>query len=365
MSHQINETFLALPEPEFPTQISSEINRFAQHDAFFHLAVRKNQRANALRAHFAGTAPRAIHVGADLGGFKYRRAGIDVRQFERECLYSMDDAKLASLREQLEDCIVIVNNNDIGIPGCVPHYSRLFEHCDKTIFVVWDWDNHHWLSNSSFAAAHSDIYAPAHHENLYLMSRYNWCIAGPVYCATIQWPRAFLADNVAMIASLERSNDPLGKHIAYPAFSFRNRVVVTLNQRYPSVGFSTPSFHALTMEDRLKEWVSHKVHWIMPVLNDVPIRIFDALITGGIPLVPESMRFLPPVSQISREHILFYAPEDIMSPEALIERAIRQFDEGGLDKVMERHRNALDHHHASVRLDQILGFVAEKFQLPL
>ncbi|CAK0745480.1 conserved hypothetical protein [Gammaproteobacteria bacterium] len=365
MTYKINDLFLALPEQEFPTRISSEISRFTQQDPFFHLAAQKNQRSQNLRNHFVGKRPKNIYISSDLRGFDYQRAGFAVRLFETEYLPSMDDARLAALSAQMADSVVIINNNGVGRPGCSHNYAKLYDQCDKTIFVVWDWDNHHWLSNSTFAAAHSDIYVPAHHENLYLMSRYNWCVAGPVYCATIQWPRAFLADHVGIIANMNRSNDPLGKHIVYPEFSFRNRVVMTLSQHYPSVGFSTPNFHDRTLEERMNEWVAHKAHWIMPVLNDVPIRIFDALATGGIPLVPESLRMLPPVNQISRDHILFYTPNDIVSPERLINKAVEMFDKGGLDKLMERHRYSLDHHHASVRINQILQFVEEKFEILL
>ena len=101
----------------------------------------------------------------------------------------------------------------------------------------------------------------------------------------------------------------------------------------------------------------------MPVLNDVPIRIFDALISGGIPIVPESLRFLPPINRIPDGHILFFTPDDIVAPQNIVQRAIRIFDEGGIDKIVERHRFALDFHHASVRIDEILRFVADKFAL--
>lgn len=77
-----------------------------------------------------------------------------------------------------------------------------------------------------------------------------------------------------------------------------NRVISTLSRAFSSIGFSIESFHGRSKEDRLQEWCSHKRHWIMPVLNDVPIRIFDALLTGGSPTVPESMRSLPSVNKI-------------------------------------------------------------------
>jgi hypothetical protein len=235
--------------------------------------------------------------------------------------------------------------------------------CEKTLFVAWDWDNHHWLENSAFVAAHSDMYCPAHHENLYLLSRYNWLISGPVYCASIQWARSFLCERLPEMIAVVRSNDPLGKHVPYGMFSFRNLVLSTLNGHYPSIGFSDQSFHGRGPVDRLQEWCRHKLHWIAPVLNDVAIRIFDALITGGIPIVPASMKMLPLIREIPEEHILFFEPTDIVSPKALVERGLARFDAGGADKLVERHRYALDHHHGDTRMATMFGFLAREFTL--
>jgi hypothetical protein len=116
-----------------------------------------------------------------------------------------------------------------------------------------------------------------------------------------------------------------------------------------------------TPDERLEEWYSHKVHWIAPVLNDVAIRIFDALSSGGIPVVPASMQFLPPIRGINRDHIVFSTPDDIMNPKPLIERAVAMFDAGGADGIVARHRYALDHHHGDQRMADILRAVKEHF----
>lgn len=362
MSNQISEILLALKEPGFPAKSNDDVMRFAQQDLFFHLAVQKNNRAKGLQAYFTHNPVNQIYMGNVLSGFAYKRSGTIVSCLSSDFFTATDDVELQAKCKQLEGCVVVLTNSDFGRNDRAL-YGEIFTRCDKTIFVVWDWDNHHWIDNSVHAAAYSDLYVPAHHENLYLLTRYNWCTAGPVYAGTIQWARPFLADQVAHIANAQRSDSPLGMHVPYPAFSFRNSVVSTLNQRYSTVGFSTHSFHSRSMQDRFDEWVAHKVHWIIPVLNDVPIRIFDALISGGIPIVPESLRFLPPINRISREHILFYTPDDIVSPERIVAQAINMFDKGGIDKVIERHRYALNTHHAAGKVDEILGITIEKFGL--
>lgn len=361
MDKSITDAFLALPDTGFPGRLSSEIMRFAQQDKFFHLAAAKNRRSNHLREHFNGRAPSKIFLGQNLDGFDFKLPGCEVVQLQASFFKDTDEAVRAERRALLEDSIVIVTNNDVSRADGGPLYGDYFNRCPKTIFATWDWDNHHWLDNSVYTATHSDIYAPAHHENLYLLTRYNWATVGPVYCATIQWSRPFLAGHVTTMVNAERSDEPLGMHVAYAPFAFRNRVASTLSQHFPKIGFSTHSFHDRTLEDRLLEWCAHKVHWIIPVLNDVPIRLFDALITGGIPIVPASMQHLPPVNRISREHILFYTADDIVNPAGIVARAVEMFNRGGVDKLVERHRYALEHHHASSRLRSILASVAEQY----
>ena len=365
MQRSVTETLLSIPDQGYPVTLSTQLKQHAQQDGFFHLALNKSQRTQALARHLGGQAPQRLFIGANMSGFDYAHPAFEVSRLAPGFFSQGDAAAQAAKREQLDGAIVIVNNNDVGRDNGAPFYADFFSRCERTIFAVWDWDNHHWLDNSSFAAAHADVYAPAHHENLYLLTRYNPSTLGPVYCATVQWSKAFLADHIGDIIGTERTDQPLGMHVPYGSFTYRNRVVTTLSQHFPKVGFSSHSFHHRTAEDRLLEWCQHKLHWIVPVLNDVPIRLFDALITGGIPLVPESMRYLPPVRDIDRRHIAFYGPEDIVNPGPLVQRALRLFDEGGLEGMVARHRHALAHHHGQDRVDDILAGIAEKFEFPL
>lgn len=358
---RVAESFQRIAQRELPVKQSADLVRFAQADNFFHLAVAKNQRWKALWQHFAGQAPTRLILGANISGFGCHVPGCTVEYLEKGFFQAAgpdaSDLELATKRARLANAVVIVNNNDVW--GAQAGYARLYDLCDQTIFVAWDWDNHHWLLLSHFLAAHSDVYAPAHHENLYLLTRYNWMTAGPVYCATVQWPRRLLVEQLPQMISMPRSDAPLGKHIPYGAFSYRNRVVSTLSQHYPSVGFSDRTFHVRGPEERLQEWCAHKSHWIAPVLNDVAIRIFDALITGGIPIVPASMRLLPPVRDIPREHIVFSTPDDIVAPQAVVARANALFDVGGADGIAARHRLALDHHHGDQRMSDVMAYVRE------
>jgi hypothetical protein len=365
MNNIISNLFFGLANRELPSMQSTKLVEFTQAESFFHLAIEKKARVARLIEYFTGRDVKKVYLSANLAGFDCQVPGFKVDFLEKDFFLESDPARREWKKICLEGAIVIVNNNDIGFPAGMPLFADFYNHCDRTIFIAWDWDNHHWLDLSTFLAAHSDLYVPAHYENLYLLSRYNWLICGPVHCATVQWSRKFLTDYLSEMLHAERSSEPLGKHIPYILFSFRLKVIKTLNQFYPAIGFSDRNFHIRSPESRIKEWCSYKTHWIVPVLNDFPIRICDAMVTGGIPIVPESLRFLSPINAICPDYIAFYSPSDIVNPEKLVARANAIFDKGGSEQLIKRHRHALDCHHGETRVHQMLSYATEAFQLKL
>lgn len=365
MGKTISDYFFSFADRNLPAKQVSDYVAYTQNDFYFNLALLKKNRINRLKVHFSRTNLQKIFISANLSGVDFKIDGWDINYLEKGFFQVLDCNDFEKKLLYLKDSLVIVNNNDVGHHAVTRHYADIFSMSDSTIFAVWDFDNHHWLELSTFLAAHSDLYIPTHHENLYLLTRYNWLTAGPVYAGSIQWSKKYITDHLPEMITAHRSDVPLGMHIPYSVFRFRIQTITTLNQHYPTVGFSNRTFHDRKIEDRLKEWYSFKSHWIVPVLNDVSIRIFDALITGGIPIVSESLRFLPPINEISRDHILFYGPYDIIDPQNLVTTANELFDHGGADKVVERHRYALNHHHGYNRIHQIIMYANEVFALDI
>lgn len=361
----ITQLYLGIPGSDLPGRQVDEYVSFAQHSLFFQLAAAKSARITKLREHFSGKTSCKIFLSATLGGFDFKLPGHEVVTLEKSFFVEPDPVLRQEKMMQLQNSVVIINNNDVGTMELRAAYAEFFRDCESTCFIAWDWDNHHWLELSTFLAAHTDIYCPAHHENLYLLSRYNWLTAGPVYCSTVQWPRRFLTDHLDLMLQAKRSDAPLGMHIPYAKFNFRMQIISTVGQHYPSVGFSSHTFHERTPLDKLQEWCAHTTHWIAPVLNDVPIRIFDALITGGIPVVPESLRLVPPIAMIPREHIVFYGPADILQPQNIVEKANALFEQGGRDGLVVRHRYALEKHHGDASVRQMMGFASELIQFSM
>jgi hypothetical protein len=212
-------------------------------------------------------------------------------------------------------------------------------------------------------AASCDLYVPTHSDNLEPLSRFNNIMAGPVGSGTIQWSKKYLKEHLNLITDTERSNDPLGTHIEYPQFPLRQKNLTILHKTLPNVKLVDGSYHSRDMLDRFTEWCSHKAHWIVPVLNDAPIRIYDALITGGIPIVPRSLKYHRDVVNM-HDHILFYDYEDIQNPLPITEKANKIFDETGKDGILARHNLIMNNYHVDNRVETILKAVQNEFRIP-
>ena len=334
-----------------------------QTDGYFDLTRDKGERVNELVRRFHDRRVDRLFIGATQRNSGFSLPGVEIEWLEQDLFLKAERGDIdPALVARMAGAVVLVTNNDVGRTEWRPGFMRLVAACDDTLFLGWDMDNHHWVEASTMLAGICDMYFPAHNQNMWMLSRFNWLTAGPVPCATNQWTRKQLAESLHDMLAAERSDEPLGQHMCYQPFTFRNQVAVTMHLTYDRVGFNDGDFHKHTSEERMREWMSHKVHWIIPALNDVPNRIFDALNTGGIPIVPESLRYIAPVSDIPTEHIVFYTPMDIVKPQDVVAAALRKFDEAGKDGIAARARYALDHHHGEQRIRRILALAQDRFR---
>jgi len=351
---QITPLFNQLPQPGFPGTMMQQTVKLYQDDAFFRLAHEKAQRRSHLTGIFFGKRPAAIHISNNLRHLAPIAGEVEHQYLAPDYFQESDPKQFAEKCAGLHHCIVIVNNNDAHSRGNAAGYQSFYNACPDTLFVVWDWDNHHWLELSIALAAHSDLYVPTHQENLYLLSRYNANITAAVAAGVSQWTSNFLRERLEAMTESLRSDTPLGMHIPYTPFQYRNRVVATMQAHYPSIGFSSFQFHERTEKEKFDEWIAHKLHLIVPVLNDIPIRLFDALATGGIPLIPDSLRFTHWLNDAHIKDFLCYSADDILHPQRMVERGCDLFDRHGKDGIRRRAGYALVQHHGDARMGMIL-----------
>ena len=324
----------------------------SQNEDLYNLLLKKNQRNRQLKDSLKQNYSRKIYLTDHI--FHAVRHKPKNSQIE---FFNMQTAP-----ESIENSIVILSNNNVMVNNNLDKFITLYLKSPSSVFAIWDFDNHHWFALSGMLAAVSDLYVPTHADNLEPLSRYNNIMAGPVTSGVIQWPKEFLEENLDIITKTERSNNPLGTHIEYPQFPLRMKNLKTLRRTLPSVKLVDGSYHSRSMIDRFTEWCSHKSHWIVPVLNDAPIRIFDALITGGIPIVPRSLKYHKDVINLW-DHVVFYDYEDIQAPWEVTSKANQMFDSAGEQGVLDRHRLICYNHHVDNRVETILKAIEDEYEI--
>ena len=258
-----------------------------------------------------------------------------------------------ALLKKLDRALITMTSNIFAEIG-IQKLSSLYEKLPQSIFVVHDYDNHHWFENNLQAAIFSDIYIPSHQDEFLIASRVNPNIVGGIPCGSNQWGKSFILERANSLCITPRSNNPLGKYYFYEKFIHRNKAISTLSQVYPTINIVTTDFHSLTEEEKWQEWSGHKLHWIIPVLNDLPIRFFDALITGGIPLIPGGLRPYIQALGIPENFYIEYGPIDLIEPKEFIDKAFEEFDRLGSDGIKKRHQFGMENFHIDVILEKII-----------
>ena len=268
-----------------------------------------------------------------------------------ELLGSTNDTELLS---KLDNSLIITTSNIFSEIG-IQRLASLYEKLPKSLFAIHDYDNHHWISNNLQSAIFADIYIPSHQDEYLLATRVNPNVIGGIPCGSNQWSMDFINEYAKDLCSIGRTDLPLGKYYFYEKFVHRNKTITTLNQIYPSIRLLQNDFHSLTQEEKGLEWSNHKLHWIIPVLNDLPIRFFDALITGGLPLIPTGLKPFVSALGVPRSFYLEYSPLDILDSKNFIEKANEYFDASGLDGILARHQYAVKNFHIDVILNKIIA----------
>lgn len=254
------------------------------------------------------------------------------------------------LEDQPSKCIYFLLNNDIS--ASFDRYKKLYDSRPCSLFIVWDWDSQHWLEMSCWASAYSDFYIPVSSQYVYIYSHFNPLIFQP-YCVGVnQWSSDFLTDNTDIILG-SRVNEPAGPHVYYDPYLRRNRAIATLNKSFSEIKFSDNAYKNKNLEELLIDWAKHKVHWIIPVLSGIPIRVYNSLITGGIPIVPSFYRCLLEAKELT-DDVIYYDVLDLIDPIRINNLAIEKFDKMGKKGVIDRFNRSLSSFHIDARCSQII-----------
>jgi len=253
-------------------------------------------------------------------------------------------------------CIYFLLNNDIG--QSLEKYKQLYRSRPCSLFIIWDWDSQHWVEMSCNLAAYCDFYIPVSSEKTYTISHFNPFVLGPIFVGVNQWSRKFITDNFDSLL-LDRQNEPFGPHVFYEAYPRRNRAIATLNQKFKNITFTNNSYKQTSDIANLNEWSQHKTHWIIPVLSGMPIRVFNCLCTGGIPVIPSFYKVIFESSGLPKD-VFYYDVIDLIEPDRLQKTANNYFDQQGPSGLIQRIGNFINEYHIDARCESILELVYKK-----
>jgi hypothetical protein len=227
----------------------------------------------------------------------------------------------------------------------------------------WCWDNHQYVFENYTAVENLDVCIPGHaFAGNYLRSRRYFTIAPLPLCVT-QWTAREARDFFKRHAHGGRSNDLYGGFVRYASAQKRNRLIEQLiADGKEGVYFleedALGRYFGLPLEERFQQWASHKVSLCLPLAGDLSQRLFDALLTGQIPLVPSDVhdldQVIPPELQAELP-IVRFSDYTAAAVEAVQAMALHLFDRDGKAGEIRRHRFALENHMFVLRIQRIIS----------
>ncbi len=240
---------------------------------------------------------------------------------------------------------------------------KLRQHGLARLYAAWFWDNHHHHGVNLRVAMLADVVFVSHwHERQYL--NLPIALAGahiPAY--SNQWSAGAIARYYPAGLPAERQDGLFGGFGRYPWAAERNCFIEAVSAACPEHNLTLGKigdYFSVSAAERLKAWAQHKVHLVVPINRDVSTRVFEALMTGQIPLVPDDVPDLDLVIDPQMQAalpILRYKAGDVESAKAGWQQGVALFDGDGAAGVRRRHEFARDRHSLAARLGDFAGFL--------
>ena len=157
-------------------------------------------------------------------------------------------------------------------------------------YFAWLWDHHHHHVNFIRTSLLADVVFVSHWFDRQYLNHPLTLPGCHVPCFCRQWSPALIAREFPQGLPAARQDEPYGGFGRYAWLPERNRFIDELRPHFASIwAGNIEEYFLLPVEERLRRWVERKVHLAIPVANDVSLRIWEALMTGQIPLVPHDV----------------------------------------------------------------------------
>jgi len=232
------------------------------------------------------------------------------------------------------------------------------------IVVVWMRCNAIAHDKNVHLAAASDVYFPAHGFDVDYLQSTPAIFGGVVPVCSDQWSirqaRLFFEQHGDML----RSDKLYGGFMEYVGVGEeREELIRACEQQLDTVLELRPSsaddrYMNLSAEGRFKDWCSHKVSLALPAKRDVACRLFDALLTGQVPIIPRDVHCLDQVISPELQEalpIVTFDEYSVQSVGSALKQALNIFDRDGQEGIMRRHRYAIENHMPIHRVQSMMS----------
>lgn len=333
-------------------------HQMLQDISFAQITQEKADRVCNLRGQFTGR----IGYGVYVTDTHLKHIALPKQNFFEQHTLSLKqllESGFSARISALDGCVVVLNNADIDSDYRMESFSVFYNNHPDTIFIGWDTDNHHTLQISMAFATLVDFYVQTQIENFYDLSRFN-AVHAFVPTGLLNLSRAGALELFPDILAAKRSDELRGYFGFHGPFTWRNRVVTTLAEKHSNIGFFSESRGFGVPDNYLRDLIDFKIHCVVPVLNDASARIHEILATGGIPVVPQSLRYHPALDGLADSHIVYYSLNDVLDTSSIILEGLRKFDTQGLHGIRARFDYGMVN-HSDFNLMKILRHASKVF----
>lgn len=259
-------------------------------------------------------------------------------------------------------CVYIITAHGSDISSLIWDL-RAIAH-QKSIYCLWHFDNHVAYFDNYKAATSCDFNFISHNAGVpgYLTNAISSVVAHIPSCC-VQFGINELKEYALDVSKKERISKGLFNYIIYD-HSPRTPVIHQLSQEVGDLGefklmpsTDRTRYWSMNREERIREWGDYKCSVIIPLVEDSSTRVFDALATGQIPIIPESVLDLDDVIPTDIQRALGIVKIKDLSTENVIngiKQAIKNFDQSGPSGTIDRVEYVLNNATAGHRIASIL-----------
>lgn len=232
------------------------------------------------------------------------------------------------------------------------------------LLIGWFWDNQFRYDFNIRVAEQVDVSIPTQGFIAEVL-RNSWSELAPAIsrCST-QWKTEEVKDLFERYGTVDRSNCLDGKFANDRWALRRNELIEQVRQILPDSHLNwienARDYFTLSYQERFHQWIHHKVSLCLPIEQELPCRVFDALICGLVPIVPADVFDLDTViSQTLQAElpIIRFQEHSAESVVAAYREALDRFDADGELGIQRRHNFGVEKHMWTNRLKSIIGFL--------